>query len=208
MGRVGATSRRLFCVVVEPAWLVAVFTSPSRQIKPNVYFGEQRRGAAHRRRGNRRRVGGRLRDGRSVGCAASMPLQRHVERQRRRATIEPRLLWWKTLNEADPSFVVLVTPAEVKAIAGALAGVTESWLRSRYTDVPFPGYQAGEKSEEDWQYTIGNFEGLPEFFNHAAREGRYVTFHVGITCLASSRRPIDGETTMRPEPELGPAWRD
>lgn len=81
----------------------------------------------------------------------------------------------RTLNEGDDYFVVLVTPAEVKEIAAALAGVTEAWLRSRYFDVPFPDYQ-GEKSEEDWQYTLGNFEGLPEFFAHAAREGRHVIF--------------------------------
>ena len=83
----------------------------------------------------------------------------------------------RTLNEEEEYFVVLVTPAEVNEIAEALAKVTESWLRSRYFDVPFPDYQ-GEKSDEDWAYTLGNFEGLPEFFARAASEGRHVVFTV------------------------------
>lgn len=83
----------------------------------------------------------------------------------------------KTLNENEDYFVVLVTPSEVGEIAAALANVTEAWLRSRYFDVPFPDYQ-GEKSDEDWQYTLGQFEGLPEFFARAASEGRYVIFTV------------------------------
>lgn len=83
----------------------------------------------------------------------------------------------KTLNEGEDYFVVLVTPAEVKDVARALAQVTEAWLQSRYFDTPFADYQ-GEKSEEDWEYTLGHFEGLPEFFARAASEGRYVIFTV------------------------------
>ena len=83
----------------------------------------------------------------------------------------------RTLNEEADYFVVMVAPAEVKEIATALAGVTESWLRHRYFDIPFPDYQ-GEKSEEDWQYTVSNFRGLPEFFARAAAEDRYVIFTV------------------------------
>jgi hypothetical protein len=83
----------------------------------------------------------------------------------------------RTLNKDDDYFVVLVTPAEVREIANALATVTESWLRSRYFDIPFPDYQA-EKSEADWAYTLSNFHGLPEFFARAAGQGRYVIFTV------------------------------
>ncbi len=83
----------------------------------------------------------------------------------------------RTLNNGDGYFVVLVTPAQVKEIAAELAQVAEPWLRSRYFDVPFPDYH-GEKSEQDWEYTRDTFEGLPEFFASAAREGTYVIFTV------------------------------
>jgi hypothetical protein len=83
----------------------------------------------------------------------------------------------RMLNESEDYFVVLVTPAEAKQISEALATVTESWLRGRYFELPFPDYQ-GEKSEEDWEYTLSSFQGLPEFFARAASEGRHVIFTV------------------------------
>ena len=83
----------------------------------------------------------------------------------------------RMLNEEDDYFVVLVTPKEVKEIAVALEKLTEDWLRKRYFDIPFPDYQ-GEKSDEDWEYTVSNFRGLPEFFRRAARDGRHVIFTV------------------------------
>lgn len=83
----------------------------------------------------------------------------------------------RVLNEEPDYFVVLSTPDEVKEIAEALARVTEPLLRSRYFARPFPRYH-GEKSEEDWEYTAGQFQGLPEFFTGAASQGRYVIFTV------------------------------
>ena len=83
----------------------------------------------------------------------------------------------RTLNTEADYFVVLVTPPEVKEIAAALAKLTEDWLRERYFKVPFPDYQ-GEKSDEDWDYTLDHFEGLPEFFARAASGDRYVIFTV------------------------------
>jgi hypothetical protein len=83
----------------------------------------------------------------------------------------------QVLNEEGEYFVVLVTPAEVKEIAEALAEVTEPWLRGRYFDLAFPDYQ-GEKSEEDWEYTRTQFQGLPEYFAQAAAAGRHVIFTV------------------------------
>jgi hypothetical protein len=83
----------------------------------------------------------------------------------------------RTLNESDDYFVVLVTPAEVREIADALAKVDAAWLRGRYFELPFPDYQ-GEKSDEDWEYTLANFDGLPEFFARAAAAGRHALFTV------------------------------
>ena len=83
----------------------------------------------------------------------------------------------RVLNTEPDYFVVLNTPSEVKEIAAALATITEQWLRDRYLTLAFEGYQ-GEKDDEDWAYTMGNFEGLPEFFAEAARQERYVIFTV------------------------------
>lgn len=83
----------------------------------------------------------------------------------------------QVLNTEADYFVVLLTPEQVQELAPALAKVTEPWLRARYFDQPFPDYQ-GEKSSEDWDYTFGNFKGLPEFFAQAAQAGRYVIFTV------------------------------
>ena len=83
----------------------------------------------------------------------------------------------KMLNESDDYFVVLVTPDEVKDIAVALRSVTEEWLRVRYLALDFPDYQE-QKSEEDFAYTAGSLEGLPELFAAAAGAGRYVIFTV------------------------------
>ena len=83
----------------------------------------------------------------------------------------------RTLNQEDDYFVVLVTPVEVREIATALAHMAEPWLRSRYFDVPFPDYQV-DKSQDDWQYTLEHFQGLPEFFARAAAAGRHVIFTV------------------------------
>ena len=83
----------------------------------------------------------------------------------------------RVLNQEADYFVVLVTPHELKEVADALERVSEEWLRKRYFDIPFPDYQ-GEKSEDDWAYTLSNFRGLPEFFRRAATDGRHVIFTV------------------------------
>jgi hypothetical protein len=72
-------------------------------------------------------------------------------------------------------YVVLLMPAEVQDVARALASVTKEWLRERYFGLEFPDY---EKSEEDWEHTWSSFQGLPEFFANAAKDGRHVIFTV------------------------------
>jgi len=83
----------------------------------------------------------------------------------------------RILNEEADYFVVLLDPAQVKEVASALPAVTEAWLRDRYFSVEFPDYQV-DKSETDFQYCWSSFQGLPEFFSRAAREGRWVVFTV------------------------------
>jgi len=83
----------------------------------------------------------------------------------------------RVLNSTPDYFVVLNAPNEVKEIAAALATVTEEWLKNRYSELPFVDYQ-DEKSDEDWDHTFGNFEGLPDFFASAANRELYVIFTV------------------------------
>ncbi len=81
------------------------------------------------------------------------------------------------LNKDPDYFVVLLTPTDVTQVAEALAQVTEDWMKKKYFDQKFPDYQ-GEKSQEDWEYTWGSFDGLPEFFANAAGRKQHVIFTV------------------------------
>jgi hypothetical protein len=83
----------------------------------------------------------------------------------------------QVLNSEPDYFVVLVRPEQVQQIAEALEAVTREWLRERYDALRFPEYQSA-KSDEDFQYTWGQFEGLPDFFARAAEEKRHVIFTV------------------------------
>ena len=80
------------------------------------------------------------------------------------------------LNKGQDYFVVLLTPTEVKQVADALGQVTEEWMKKKYFDQKFPDYD--EKSQEDWEYTWGSFEGLPQFFAAAAARKQHVIFTV------------------------------
>lgn len=83
----------------------------------------------------------------------------------------------RTLNTEDDYFVILATPDEVKRLATELVKVTKAWLRGRYFELAFPAYQA-EKSDEDWDYTWSNFQGMPAFYRRAADAGKHVVFTV------------------------------
>lgn len=81
------------------------------------------------------------------------------------------------LNKEADYFVVLLTPTEVGEVAAALGKVTEDWMKKRYFDQKFPDY-AGEKSEDDWEYTWSSFSGMPEFFASASARKQHVIFTV------------------------------
>jgi len=69
----------------------------------------------------------------------------------------------------------LKSPADVEAIAGALAKLTESEFREGYNRIEVSSYQ-GEMSEEDYQYTWDWFQVVRALYCRAATEGRYVLF--------------------------------
>lgn len=81
------------------------------------------------------------------------------------------------LNEDDDYFVVLLTPKQVRDVAAALAGIGPDWIRERYRTLDFPEYEE-PKSDEDLDYLVSSFAGLPAFFARAAKEKLHVIFTV------------------------------
>lgn len=79
----------------------------------------------------------------------------------------------------DDSGVVSVCPAsKVPEVARALAEVGREWMRARYFALDAEDYGL-PLSEEDFDYTWANFQGLPEFYARAAKAGdRAVVFTV------------------------------
>ncbi len=85
------------------------------------------------------------------------------------------VLGGRQLYEGTDFIVSLVEPQHVQATALALEAVTKEWLRERYLLLDPDDYE-GEIDDDDFEYTWANFEGLPEFFAHAARARRAVIF--------------------------------
>lgn len=89
-----------------------------------------------------------------------------------------RVFFGGELLSEDDAFLLMLSPKQVKEIAAALAKVTPDWIGERYRALPFPDYEEGEKSDEDLRYLVSCFNGLPAFFERAAREKRHVIFTV------------------------------
>jgi len=83
------------------------------------------------------------------------------------------------LCEDSDYLVSLVRADQVSAIADALTPIDRAWLRSRYDAFEFPDYE-GVRGDEDFEYTWGDVDGLAEFFQTAARDGRAVIFTVEL----------------------------
>jgi hypothetical protein len=85
------------------------------------------------------------------------------------------ILGGRPLYSGDDYIVSYVEPQQVAACAQALRAISRAELRSRYfaLDPEEYGYPL---SDEDFEYTWGNFEGLPEFFEKAAKAKRPVIF--------------------------------
>ena len=79
--------------------------------------------------------------------------------------------------EGEDYVVAHVLAAEVPAVAAALQGVDEAWLRERYRRIDAAGYQ-GVIEEEDFAYTWHYFLQVRDFYRRAAAAGRSVMFTV------------------------------
>ena len=75
----------------------------------------------------------------------------------------------------DGYIISLKTPAQVRDIAKALERVTEERLRSCYRLIN-PEMYGSELTDEGFEYTWGNFQGLPEFYARAAEANLFVLF--------------------------------
>ncbi len=81
------------------------------------------------------------------------------------------------LHEGDDYIVSLVPPDQVKAVAGALANITEASFIERYRTV-VPHDYAPEYGDEDRQYTWQYFQAVRELYRKAAERDRFVLFTV------------------------------
>ncbi|MFD8599291.1 DUF1877 family protein [Kitasatospora sp. NPDC059646] len=83
----------------------------------------------------------------------------------------------RPLLDGDDRLVCHLDPAEVRAVADALARVDEPWLRTRYAELEFEDYQ-GVRGEDDLVYTVCFLPDLREFYRRAAEQGHAVVFTV------------------------------
>ncbi len=85
------------------------------------------------------------------------------------------ILGGQPLYSTDDYIVSLVDSSQVKEVAAALRSIEKAWFRERYLTLDETDY-AGKVGDEDFEYTWANFEGLPAFFERAARANRAVVF--------------------------------
>ena len=85
------------------------------------------------------------------------------------------VLGGRQIYGGDDFIVSLVEPKDVGPTAKALKALTKEWLRQRYFEIDPDAYDM-DLSEDDFEYTWANFQGLPEFFERAAAAGRAVIF--------------------------------
>ena len=87
------------------------------------------------------------------------------------------VLGGKPLHSEDWFIIVYKTPAQVAAVATALDQFSDDEMRQRYFAIDQSKYD-GEIGTEDWEYTIGWFKHVREFYRKAAAAHRAVIFAV------------------------------
>jgi hypothetical protein len=81
------------------------------------------------------------------------------------------------LHDGDDYIVSLVEPHNVKAVAKALADITEDSFAERYRTIVPPDY-ALEYGDEDREYTWEYFQGVRDLYRKAAERDRFMLFTV------------------------------
>jgi hypothetical protein len=85
------------------------------------------------------------------------------------------VLGGERLYSSDDYIMTLKTPAQVKAVAAALKGITKAGLQRGYLQID-PDDYGMPLSDVDWEYTWENFVDVRGLYETAAAEGRYVLF--------------------------------
>jgi hypothetical protein len=87
------------------------------------------------------------------------------------------ILGGEQLHKGDSYIVSMVSPGEVKQVAAALQPLKKDWFRTRYFAIDPKDY-GPNFDEQDFEYTWDYFEGVRDFYQKAAVEGRWVIFSV------------------------------
>ena len=87
------------------------------------------------------------------------------------------ILGGQQLHRGESYIISLVTPDEVGRVAAALRPLTKDWLRARYFAMDPKDYGLN-LDDQDFEYTWEYFEGVRDFYQKAASEGRWVIFSV------------------------------
>lgn len=75
----------------------------------------------------------------------------------------------------DEYYVVYITAAQAREVAGALQAIDRTWLRRRFDALDDPDYP-GARDDADFDYTWDNFVDLRVFYQRAATVARAVIF--------------------------------
>ena len=81
----------------------------------------------------------------------------------------------ESLYTGSDYIMSLKTPQQVRDVAVALPSITEEDFRKRYFAIDAKGY-GFPLSDDDFNYTWDNFQGLREFYTRATQAGRFVLF--------------------------------
>jgi hypothetical protein len=82
------------------------------------------------------------------------------------------ILGGRLLHEGEDYIVAYLTPAQVRDVAAALAGVDRARLRTGYDRIDDEDFEYAD--DDDFDYTWSGFADLPPFFAAAASAGRHV----------------------------------
>lgn len=81
------------------------------------------------------------------------------------------------LHDGDEYLISYLSPEEVAACAAAIKNIDKTWMREKYDALDGTTYQ-GVMSDEDFDYTLRNFEELKVFYQKAAENSRSIVFTV------------------------------
>ena len=81
------------------------------------------------------------------------------------------------LHDGDDYIISYFSPEEVAACAAAIKNIDKAWMRDKYDALEGTDYQ-GVPCDEDFEYTVRNFEELKAFYQNAAENNRSIVFTV------------------------------